>query len=534
MEVWNKREISRPPDYSIKYTQEERRLDNFDVCAQSLLEGVLCGHAVLCDTEVSGCFQREAAILTATLFQNGRHRTEKFYRVLKRVEKCSERWKELNLRENLDNLRQMMPTIPPAQRPIRMPSKQMFEYLLIRVLGGFHLLLSLDGYCREASGYLMSKISSGHFFSTAMVFLANVARIRALALDLSGQLAKLYDDIFPWVQQLKGGSVPGVVTQGSLPQALTDDLHKYCSSLEVKSNSVIVKETGKYVQSSSLLSIFKEEEDKTITDSQLNEPAGHKRGLVDIEDEAVSCIQAKRPSCEKTELDVDYRPRALLMTPEEDIGVSVDSKKKLPRKSSSLINGVKKQKHLSGSLKTGIQIMNKSVGTAKNSSVSRGKKRKGDTDMLESNKKSKNGLDHYCPSLLKDESKVTQKFVKHYQRVNNNLKKICAVKDFNKFLKMEKMRRLEKDKKRISILLKKEEWKIFTKLIRKRVKKAEKLNSMKLSVSERVEVERLVAKTKIRIKFWLLYPDLKGKKPEDWKNILCEIKNNRTKPRRNR
>ncbi|KAG7162280.1 hypothetical protein Hamer_G029147, partial [Homarus americanus] len=370
MEVWNKREISRPPDYSIKYTQEERRLDNFDVCAQSLLEGVLCGHAVLCDTEVSGCFQREAAILTATLFQNGRHRTEKFYRVLKRVEKCSERWKELNLRENLDNLRQMMPTIPPAQR--------------------------------------------------------------ALALDLSGQLAKLYDDIFPWVQQLKGGSVPGVVTQGSLPQALTDDLHKYCSSLEVKSNSVIVKETGKYVQSSSLLSIFKEEEDKTITDSQLNEPAGHKRGLVDIEDEAVSCIQAKRPSCEKTELDVDYRPRALLMTPEEDIGVSVDSKKKLPRKSSSLINGVKKQKHLSGSLKTGIQIMNKSVGTAKNSSVSRGKKRKGDTDMLESNKKSKNGLDHYCPSLLKDESKVTQKFVKHYQRVNNNLKKICAVKDFNK------------------------------------------------------------------------------------------------------
>ncbi|XP_042237757.1 uncharacterized protein LOC121876607 isoform X2 [Homarus americanus] len=471
MEVWNKREISRPPDYSIKYTQEERRLDNFDVCAQSLLEGVLCGHAVLCDTEVSGCFQREAAILTATLFQNGRHRTEKFYRVLKRVEKCSERWKELNLRENLDNLRQMMPTIPPAQRPIRMPSKQMFEYLLIRVLGGFHLLLSLDGYCREASGYLMSKISSGHFFSTAMVFLANVARIR---------------------------------------------------------------ETGKYVQSSSLLSIFKEEEDKTITDSQLNEPAGHKRGLVDIEDEAVSCIQAKRPSCEKTELDVDYRPRALLMTPEEDIGVSVDSKKKLPRKSSSLINGVKKQKHLSGSLKTGIQIMNKSVGTAKNSSVSRGKKRKGDTDMLESNKKSKNGLDHYCPSLLKDESKVTQKFVKHYQRVNNNLKKICAVKDFNKFLKMEKMRRLEKDKKRISILLKKEEWKIFTKLIRKRVKKAEKLNSMKLSVSERVEVERLVAKTKIRIKFWLLYPDLKGKKPEDWKNILCEIKNNRTKPRRNR
>lgn len=49
-----------------------------------------------------------------------------------------------------------------------------------RLLGSFYLMLHLDGICKEAASLLLSKIATGHFFSTAIAFLANVARIRSV------------------------------------------------------------------------------------------------------------------------------------------------------------------------------------------------------------------------------------------------------------------------------------------------------------------------------------------------------------------
>lgn len=54
-------------------------------CVQPLLDGMSRGHKMLDNKQVSTCVRKEVGILTSSLYRNGRHRNEKFYRVLKKV-----------------------------------------------------------------------------------------------------------------------------------------------------------------------------------------------------------------------------------------------------------------------------------------------------------------------------------------------------------------------------------------------------------------------------------------------------------------
>ncbi|XP_047482468.1 uncharacterized protein LOC125034612 [Penaeus chinensis] len=112
MDVWNKRQIPRPPECTLKYSAEEIREKNFDVCLQALLEAILCGHAALNHYEVVGCWKREAAILSTTLCQEIRHRKDKYFRVLKKVNKTAQRWDELKIDEYLSVLQSLTPKVP--------------------------------------------------------------------------------------------------------------------------------------------------------------------------------------------------------------------------------------------------------------------------------------------------------------------------------------------------------------------------------------------------------------------------------------
>ncbi|XP_071522997.1 uncharacterized protein [Panulirus ornatus] len=539
MDVWMKRELQRPPDYTLAYTVKERRSN---VCVQALLEGVLRGHALLFDKEVSGCFKREAAILTASLFQNGRHRTEKFYKALKKVKKSSERWMELNLSKILVTLSRLMPAVPLPHRTIRMPSKQMFQYLLIRVLGGFHLLLSLDRYCRESAGYLMFKISSGHFFCAAMAFLSNVARLRALALDLCGLLSKLYDDIFPWISKLKGANVPELVLQESLPQSLSDYLQQYSKSLRVKS----FKDVRRDLQFSKILNMLMEDED--TVPCQSGGPSGYNRSLEGAAAPGISSCWSKTSSTEEHQLDsrpaapgissywsktssteehqVDSRPAALGVSFEEDIGVSVNVKGKFSGHVIDVNNGSNKWK---GSLKTRKEKVSENFKRTKPSSdlIKNPKKAKRKevekADTLHNGKKKNTRVNHQCNTDVSAKSVITPEFLKHYQRVNKTVKKVDSVEALHSFLRLEKKRWFKKDCDRVSCLLKKVDWNMLKKLILTRLKKAKNLNGV-LPLHQNIEQEQLIRKTKTRIKFWLLYPHLKGKKPSDWEDILHAIK----------
>lgn len=106
-------------------------------------------------------------------------------------------------------------------------------------------------------------------------------------------------------------------------------------------------------------------------------------------------------------------------------------------------------------------------------------------------------------------------FVKLFKAVKKQTRKIDSVGNLRKFLQSEKKNRQKKVQGRISHLLKEEDWTKFVKYVTKRL---ENIQALSLDGSE--TVQRMIGKTRVRVKFWLLFPHLRGQKPENWKTIL--------------
>ncbi|XP_076069544.1 uncharacterized protein LOC143041490 [Oratosquilla oratoria] len=186
MEIWRKRNLPRPPESTHLYSSQD--LQKLGPHLKKIIKET---------KKLSFCinkdgiqhYHREVLCLGRILYQYGRHRTEKFFILLKKVEKCAKRFLEMKFYEQVSLIRALLPDSLALQSPFRFPSKIMYDYLLILAVGAFHVLLQLDNYCLQAAQLLMKKIASGHFFASAAVLVASVSRLRSYALDIANSIA---------------------------------------------------------------------------------------------------------------------------------------------------------------------------------------------------------------------------------------------------------------------------------------------------------------------------------------------------------
>lgn len=113
------------------------------------------------------------------------------------------------------------------------------------------------------------------------------------------------------------------------------------------------------------------------------------------------------------------------------------------------------------------------------------------------------------------ESHCSPAFVKLFKTVKKQTRNIDSESKLRKFLQTEKKNRQEKVKGRVSRLLKGDDWCKFAKFVRTRLE-----NIQGLSLDDSEAQQHMINKTRVRVKFWLLFPHLKGKKPENWTTIL--------------
>ncbi|XP_063871570.1 uncharacterized protein LOC135106473 isoform X1 [Scylla paramamosain] len=508
MHLWEKREVPRPPEYTIGYSSEELVQNNLRTCVRPLLNGISKGHLALDNKRVSTCLRKEVGILTASLYRNGRHRTEKFYRVLKKVEKSCTRWQKLDVVEELERLCHLMPRMVLECRTLRLPSKQMFEYLLVRLMGSYHLMLHIDRICREAAILLLSKIATGHFFSTAVAFLSNMARIRVLAMDYAGQVAKIYDNILPHVKHLKGSNAPPLLDTTTLPSSLSSLLQQYCASLDVNRNSLPVSKPSANISFLNSLNISREDgANISKIDEFINSPIA--KDLVSEE-----LFNSKNEISDRLDMSVS---NSYLM---EDIGECVPMTK-TPKKAKAVKKRKLSQK-TNGDSETNDGHSSKNVKKVKSDSGKnlslKSKKKKAKGNLLKCDV-GKNKQNKIRKSLSKpDEEHCSVAFIKHFKAVKKQTKNINSIESLRRFLEREKKNRSEKVSGRVSVLLKKEDWKEFAKFLRTRLKNITELSKMDSGDSE--ALQQLLGKTRVRVKFWLLFPHLKGKKPGNWKTVL--------------
>lgn len=122
--------------------------------------------------------------------------------------------------------------------------------------------------------------------------------------------------------------------------------------------------------------------------------------------------------------------------------------------------------------------------------------------------------------------RFTPELLTHYKKVQKRVSKINSLQDFELFFKLEKKRKI-KSSQTASCLLTENEWNTLTKLMRSRVRKAKKVSCQASTTDDTSQVQQILPKMKFRLKLWLLFPHLKGKKPENWKNLLNDIRENK-------
>ncbi|KAK4314142.1 hypothetical protein Pmani_014561 [Petrolisthes manimaculis] len=454
MEIWNNLEIPSPPEYTIEYSPKERAKRKLDVYTQALLESLERGYALL-SGEVINSIQSEFAVLAASLYQNGRFRPEKFFGALKKIQKCGNHWQQLNLASIMDRVHRLMPSILLNRRAVRLPSRQMFVYLVVRILGGYHLLQKLDDYCKEAGVYLMVKIKSGHFFCPAMAFLANAARIRALAVDLCGQLISLYNTIFPCLQQLKSSDAPELVSLSSLPSSLPN----LQSQVDPSTNNN-----------------FRETKDKS------------------------SALQKAEDNSKKTQMQAsEARPRQVL--PEEDIGMCVEEMR----------DKIKIKKDIKRKFVSGSVDQKKICKNVKKNKLTKER----NSEHLKPNEKTTTDI---CKTSFQEVT-ISSAFVTRYKKVKAATGKLNSHKDVRQFLKLEQKRRCDNSDDRISLHIKKEAWNELKNTLLQQLMSSEKTGKQTTE-----DESATLCRVKSKLKFWLLYPQLNGKKPQDWSEQLKNIK----------
>ena len=125
-----------------------------------------------------------------------------------------------------------------------------------------------------------------------------------------------------------------------------------------------------------------------------------------------------------------------------------------------------------------------------------------------------------CPTNPQEEE-CSPAFIKHFKTVKKQTKNMNSIGNLRKFLQEEKKNRHEKVRDRVSVLLKKKDWKEFAKFVRTRLENIKTLSKMDSGDCE--ALQQLLGKTRVRVKFWLLFPHLKGKKPRNWKTILENV-----------
>ena len=145
---------------------------------------------------IEGNANVELAILAQFLYKNhNRFRNDKCQRFLKMIQKSASRFLgELDLDKLVSKFNDVLP-IPMDinnKDKLYLPTRQMLEFLLVRLYGGANLLWKLIVYCQNAGELCVQRIKLGHFWNIGLNNLSCVSRLWTLSISMLVLVEKAY------------------------------------------------------------------------------------------------------------------------------------------------------------------------------------------------------------------------------------------------------------------------------------------------------------------------------------------------------
>lgn len=111
-------------------------------------------------------------------------------------------------------------SIPTTNTNVYYPTKQMLEYILVRIQSFSKLLVRIVEMSMEACQFFMCKMKLGHFWNTSLLILAILSRVSSLCQHMIESCCTNYNNIFPIQFQLQLYGTPWLQLNYILPNEL--------------------------------------------------------------------------------------------------------------------------------------------------------------------------------------------------------------------------------------------------------------------------------------------------------------------------
>ncbi|XP_043266058.1 uncharacterized protein LOC122405411 [Colletes gigas] len=196
MEVmWNRKQLEHPPNASFRIEREK-----FDVTGfQMILE------MVIKDLSSQELLHKEAAILSRLIYRmKSKFRNDKGVKAMSKVNRALLNYLSLSLEKEYENLKSY---IEADDEYVKLPSKQMLEFVLVRTQGFAKLMVRVEEVSKHAAHFLKCRIALGHAWSVSIIAYAVISRIWILSRHLIKKSCTWYNGLYQYLKTFKASGM---------------------------------------------------------------------------------------------------------------------------------------------------------------------------------------------------------------------------------------------------------------------------------------------------------------------------------------
>lgn len=146
-------------------------------------------------------------------------RRMKILKSMKQTNQALLRLKNVSMIQTLDDFSAYMPSEIEEQK-IHLPTKQVLEYILVRLQGVSKLLCRVIKCAKEAGKHSLQMVSIGNFFAKNAIFLGILGEIMCVSKERLDTIIELYNDLVEFKDKLKSSGNEWLSSTYELPNDL--------------------------------------------------------------------------------------------------------------------------------------------------------------------------------------------------------------------------------------------------------------------------------------------------------------------------
>nr|XP_031845565.1 uncharacterized protein LOC116432596 [Nomia melanderi] len=206
--LWNRMQLERPPNAT--YCIQRNKFDTtefFNVLDKALK-----------DLKSQELLHKEAAILSRLIYRMKiKFRNDKGVKSMSKLNRALLNYLSLSLEKEYENLKSYVEI---NSNKIKLPTKQMVEYVLVRIQGFAKLMARIEETSKHAAHFLKCRIALGHAWTVATIAYSVVSRIWLLSRHLIKRSCIWYNDLYQYLELFKAIGVNWLPTEFELPTNL--------------------------------------------------------------------------------------------------------------------------------------------------------------------------------------------------------------------------------------------------------------------------------------------------------------------------